>query len=126
MSKRTNIGLNNLRHYSGELGVEAVEKLRTNTPLLADLITEFAFGDIYSIPALSEREKICITISSLVSHGETEALQLHLHSAKHIGLSNEEIQSIILHCIPYTGFPKVIKAIQLFEKIILNNKEVEE
>lgn len=116
MSIRKEIGLENLRSISGEAGVDAVEKLRGTSPNLADFITEFAFGDIYSLPTLTSRDKVLITLSSLISQGDTGALKLHLHSAQNIGLTNEEIKHIILHCIPYVGFPRVISAIQVFEE----------
>lgn len=117
MSIRKEIGLENLRNIAGEIGIDAVEKLRTNSPYLADFITDFAFGDIYSLPALYKRDKVLITLASLITQGDVGALQLHFHSAKNIGLTNEEIKNIILHCIPYVGFPKVIKAMQVFEEI---------
>ncbi|HHY73602.1 MAG TPA: carboxymuconolactone decarboxylase family protein [Bacillus bacterium] len=120
MSNNEEVGLKNLRHFTSEIGLDAVDKLRENSPELAKYITEFAFGTIYELPTLSDREKICITISSLVSQGEVEALQVHFHSAKNIGLTNEEIKGILLHCIPYTGFPKVLKAMQLFDNMFPN------
>ncbi|HHW36346.1 MAG TPA: carboxymuconolactone decarboxylase family protein [Bacillales bacterium] len=118
MSKRKEIGLENLQGISGEVGVEAVEKLRGTSPELADLITEFAFGDIYSLPALTKRDKVLITLSSILTQGDAGALTVHLHSAQNIGLTNEEIKNVILHCIPYVGFPKVISAMQVFEGIL--------
>lgn len=124
MSIRKELGLENLRHFTGELGIDSVEKLKESSPDLADFITEFAFGDIYSLPLLTERDKIIITLTTLVTQGELEALRLHFHSAKHIGLTNEEIKSILLHAIPYIGFPKVIKATQLFEEIILSKAQI--
>lgn len=118
MSDRKEIGLENLREISGEVGVEAVEKLRGTSPELSDFITEFAFGDIYSLPRLTKRDKVLITLSSIITQGETGALKVHLHSAQNIGLTNEEIKSLILHCIPYVGFPKVISAMQVFMEIL--------
>lgn len=118
MSIRREIGLENLRDIAGEFGITAVEKLRDTSPDLAEFITEFAFGDIYSLPTLSKRDKVLITLSSLISQGDTGALQLHLHSAQNIGLTNEEIKNIIMHCIPYVGFPKVIKAMHVFEDVM--------
>lgn len=118
MSIRKEIGLENLRGISGEVGVIAVEKLRDTAPELSDFITEFAFGDIYSLPALSKRDKVLITLSSIITQGDAGALKVHLHSAQNIGLTNEEIKNVILHCIPYVGFPKVISAMQVFEGIL--------
>lgn len=124
MSVRREIGLENLRKIAGEVGIVAVEKLRNTSPDLADFITEFAFGDIYTLPTLSKRDKVLITLSSLISQGDTGALQLHLHSAQNIGLTNEEIKNVIMHCIPYVGFPKVIQAMQVFEDVMHGNSSM--
>jgi len=118
MTTRKERGLENLRAISGEVGIKAVEKLADTSLELANFITEFAFGDIYSLKALSKRDQVLITLSSLISQGEIEALKVHFHSAHNIGLTEDEIKNIIIHCVPYAGFPKAIRAMQMYEEVL--------
>ena len=110
-------GMQNLENYAGKQGKQAVRELQKTSPELAEMVVEFGYGTIYSLQTLSKREKMIATLSSLISQGNDTALQFHFQAALHSGLKKDEIVAIILHTVPYAGFPKAIQAISTFEKI---------
>ncbi|MFD1775386.1 carboxymuconolactone decarboxylase family protein [Paenibacillus rhizophilus] len=110
-NERFERGWEKLMEVDGEGGARVVESLKNIAPDLARYVVEFAFGDIYSREGLSLKERQLITISSLLTQGGCEPqLTVHLNAALNVGLTPGEIVEGILHCIPYTGFPRVLNA----------------
>jgi 4-carboxymuconolactone decarboxylase len=70
-----------------------------------DLITRYAWGEIWTRPGLSRHTRSLVTIALMVALNRTEELRLHLRAAAHNGVSPEEIQEILLHCAIYCGVP---------------------
>ena len=81
-------------------------------PDLGNYIVEFAFGDVYARPGLSLEEREMVTLASLLTAGGCEPqLEVHLNAALNVGLSPEKIVEVLLQCVPYTGFPRVLNAV---------------
>lgn len=91
-------------------------------PELEKYIVEFAFGDIYAREELSDERKTLITISSLVTQGLEPQLRLHINIALTIGLTPKEIIGAIIHLLPYTGFPRVLNALNVAKEIFEERK----
>lgn len=101
-----------LMEVDGEGGRRVIESLRDIAPDLGRYVIEFAFGDIYSRPGLDPKQRQLITIASLTTQGGCEPqLVVHLNAALNVGLTPSEIVEAIVHCAPYTGFPRVLNAI---------------
>ena len=110
--KRLEQGIKNLQEIDGEAGERVIHSLEAIAPEVGRYILEFAFGDIYNNPVLSFREREIITITSLLTQGDTNAqLVVHINGSLNVGLTEEEIIEVFTHCIPYVGFPKVLNAI---------------
>lgn len=110
-NERFERGWENLMKVDGEGGQRVIESLKTIAPDLADYVVEFAFGDIYSREGLDLKSRQLVTISSLLTQGGCEPqLTVHLNAALNVGLTPREIVEGILHCVPYTGFPRVLNA----------------
>ena len=89
-----------------------IESLETIAPNVGRYILEFAFGDIYNSDTLSFREREIVTITSLLTQGDTKnQLMVHINGSLNVGITEEEIIEIFTHCIPYVGFPRVLNAI---------------
>ena len=102
----------------GQAGEKVIESLKDIAPDLGTYILEFAFGDIYCRPSLTLNEREMITLSSLLSTGGCEnQLEVHIQAALHVGMSKEKIIEIFLQCIPYTGFPKALNAVNVAKKV---------
>jgi 4-carboxymuconolactone decarboxylase len=101
-----------------EGGERVIESLKDIAPDLGRYVVEFAFGEIYQRPALDLRQRQLVTISALTTLGGAEPqLDVHINAALNVGLTAREIVEAILHCIPYTGFPRVLNAIFVAKRV---------
>lgn len=115
---RFDLGLEKLAEVDGNAGQTVIESLNTVAPALAKYIIEFAFGDIYTRKGLTLEEREMITIASLLTTGGCEnQLRVHISGALNVGLTKNKIIETFLQCIPYTGFPKVINAVNVAKEI---------
>ena len=116
-------GMQNLNSVDGKSGEGVIQSLQDISPDLGKYIIEFAFGDIYSRPALSLQEREIITIVSLLTAGGCEPqLEVHINGALNTGIEPEKIVESFLQCIPYTGFPKVLNAVFTAKKVFQKRK----
>lgn len=115
---RFETGMENLKKIDGVGGEAVIQSLRSISPDLGRYIIEFAFGDIYDRKELSLSEREMITITSLLTAGGCEPqLEVHINGALSVGIPPEKITETFLQCVPYTGFPKVLNAIQTAKKV---------
>ena len=83
-----------------------------------DLITRYAWGDIWSRPGLDRKTRSvdrCIT--ALIAHGHHEELAMHLRAALRNGLTVDEIREVILQSAIYCGVPAANTAFALAQKV---------
>jgi 4-carboxymuconolactone decarboxylase len=103
------------------LGDEHVDRAIANTTELTrdfqDLITRYAWGEIWTRPGLDRRTRSCITITALVARGQFDELALHIRAARRNGLSNEEIAEVLLQCAVYCGVPAANSAFRVFQDV---------
>lgn len=120
-SKRYERGMEVIKKYEDPSDKPAYsitfDSLMDLDPELEKYIVEFAFGDIYAREELSDARKTLITISSLVTQGLEPQLRLHVNIALTIGLTPKEIVGAIIHLLPYTGFPRVLNALNVAKDI---------
>jgi 4-carboxymuconolactone decarboxylase len=103
------------------LGDEHVERATANATDLSrefqELITRYAWGEIWTRPGLDRRTRSAITLTALVARGQFDELALHIHAARRNGLSNEEIAEVLLHCAVYCGVPAANSAFKVFQDV---------
>lgn len=92
------------------------ESFKDIAPDLQKYVVEFAFGDIYARPGIDNQQKVIATISSLVAQGLPQ-IEMHVKTGLAVGLKPEEIVGCIIHLIPYCGFPKVLSALKVAQKV---------
>ena len=98
------------------------DRLADIAPDLGQYIIGFAFGEIYNRPALDLRQRELITLAALAAQGGCEnQLRVHIHAARNVGLSREEIIEAFIHCVPYLGFPKVLNAVFVAKAVFADN-----
>jgi 4-carboxymuconolactone decarboxylase len=104
------------------LGDEHVERARERTTSFTaefqDLITRYAWGEIWSRPGLDRRTRSAITIVALVATGRTEELELHLRAALRVGLTPDELKEVLLHCAVYCGVPAANTAFAIAKRVL--------
>jgi 4-carboxymuconolactone decarboxylase len=117
---RYKAGLEKLTQIDGQAGAAVIAALSDIAPDLGKYIIEFAFGDIYCREDLSLHERELLTLASLLSLGGCEnQLKVHIHAALNIGIEAKKIVEVMLHCIPYVGFPRVLNAVFTAKQIFL-------
>ncbi|WP_134684859.1 carboxymuconolactone decarboxylase family protein [Brevibacillus migulae] len=111
-------GWEKLMEVDGEGGQRVIESLKDIAPDLGRYVVEFGFGDIYSREGLDLKQRQLVTIASLTTLGGCEPqLTVHINAALNVGLSPKEIVEAIMHCSPYTGFPRVLNAMFVAKRI---------
>lgn len=106
-------GLAKLAEVDGQAGQRVVDSLGD----LGRYIVEFAFGDIYSRPGMSLREREIATVAVLTALGGREPqLRVHMEAALHVGITLQELEEIVLQTVPYAGFPTAINAMNMLSQ----------
>ncbi len=99
-------GRERLREVHGDRSLATVESLGE----LGRLIVEFAYGEVYTRPTLSTRERQIASVAALVATGRSSQLPVHLRSGLRAGLTVEELQEVILQTATIAGFPPAMNA----------------
>jgi 4-carboxymuconolactone decarboxylase len=105
-------GLAKLREIDGEAGERVIASLADIAPDFARYLIEFPFGDIYSRPQLTLKEREIAVIASLTALGNaTPQLKVHLHAALNVGCTRVEIVEVIMQMAIYAGFPAALNGL---------------
>jgi 4-carboxymuconolactone decarboxylase len=83
-----------------------------------DLITRYAWGEIWTRPGLDRRTRSCITIMALIALGRDDELAMHVRAAVRNGLTPDEIKEVILHAAIYCGVPAANSAFQIAQRAL--------
>lgn len=91
------------------LGDAYVERAIANTDDFSrdfqDLITRYAWGDIWSRPGLPRHTRSLLTISLMVALNRTEELRMYVRAASNNGVTRDEIKEVLLQSAIYCGVP---------------------
>jgi len=82
-----------------------------------DLITRYAWGEIWARPGLDRRTRSCVTLTALVAGGHHHELALHLRGARRNGLSWDEIKEVLLQTAVYCGVPAANTAFGIAQQV---------
>ena len=121
-SDRYNCGMTTRRAVLGDSHVDRVQSSITDFDFpFQELITEAAWGTVWSRPAWSKRERSMVTIALLAALGHDEEVAMHVRATANTGASREDIGEALLHVAIYAGVPAANRAIkiakQVFEEI---------
>ena len=104
------------------LGSEYVDaSVERTTPFTADfqdLITRYAWGEIWTRPGLDRKTRSCITMTALMARGQLEELALHVRGALRNGLTEEEIKEVFLQGAIYCGVPAANAAFAVAQQVL--------
>jgi 4-carboxymuconolactone decarboxylase len=107
-------GREKLREVHGERSLRTVESLGE----LGRLIVEVAYGEVYSRPGLSVRERQIAAVAALVATGRSSQLPVHLRSSLKAGLTAGELQEVIIQTATIAGFPPAMNAWSTLKTIL--------
>jgi 3-oxoadipate enol-lactonase/4-carboxymuconolactone decarboxylase len=90
------------------------------------LITEYAWGTIWTRPGLDRRSRSIITLTALVARGHHEELAMHVRAARRNGLSVDEIKEVLLQTAIYCGVPDANTAFRIAQAALADEKTTDE
>jgi len=82
-----------------------------------DLISRYAWGEIWTRPGLPRHTRSIATISMLVALNRADELKLHLRAAANNGVTRDEIKELLLQCAIYCGVPAANSAFHLAQQV---------
>ncbi len=104
------------------LGDEHVDRaVAGTTPFTApfqDLLTRYAWGDVWARPGLDRRTRSAITLSVLTALHCRDEIALHVRAALRNGLSPEEISEVLMHTAVYAGVPAANDAFRIARDVL--------
>jgi 4-carboxymuconolactone decarboxylase len=116
-------GMEVRREVLGDEHVDAaIEKTSELTADFQDLITRYAWGEIWTRPGLDRRMRSAITLTALVAGNHLEELAMHVRAAKRNGLSDEEIKEVLLQSAIYCGVPAANAAFKVAQSVLEEEK----
>jgi 3-oxoadipate enol-lactonase/4-carboxymuconolactone decarboxylase len=70
-----------------------------------DLITRYAWGEIWTRPGLDRKTRSCMVLSSMIALSHWDEFRMHVNAAFNNGLTEAEIKEVILQSAIYCGVP---------------------
>jgi 4-carboxymuconolactone decarboxylase len=118
MTDRYDDGMAVRREVLGDSYVEQAAARTTDfTREFQQIVTEFAWGTIWTRPGLDRRSRSMITLTALIARGHHEELALHLRGALRNGLSRDEIKEVLLQAAVYCGVPDANAAFRVAQRV---------
>jgi 4-carboxymuconolactone decarboxylase len=112
-------GMNVRREVLGDEHVDAATARATDfTAEFQDLITRYAWGEIWTRPGLDRRTRSCMTLIALVALNRMDELGMHVRAARRNGLTREEIKEVLLHSAIYCGVPAANAAFAVAQQVL--------
>ena len=117
-SDRYQQGLSQRRKVLGDAHVDrALERRNEFTADFQDLITRYAWGEIWTRPGLDERTRRLLVLATMVALGREAELKLHLKAAIEHGVSRDDVKEVLLQAAIYCGVPAANGAFHAAEEI---------
>ncbi len=96
----------------------ALARVDATTADFQEMITEYAWGHIWTRPGIDRRMRSAVTITALVAHGHMAELELHLRAGLRNGLSKAEIVEILMQVAIYCGVPAANSAFGVAQRVL--------
>ena len=116
-------GMRIRREVLGDDHVDRVVAETTErTAAFQDLITRYAWGEIWARPGLDRKTRSAVTLTALVAHGHFEELAMHVRAARRNGMTPEEIEEVLLQCAIYCGVPAANQAFKVLGSVLAESE----
>src|SRR5450759_4022531 len=112
-------GMEVRRAVLGDAHVDRAEASRTPlTDEFQDLITRYAWGEIWTRPGLDRRMRSAVTLTVLIALGHWDEFEIHVRAALRNGLRQDEVGEVLLQCAIYCGVPAANHAFALAQAVL--------
>jgi 4-carboxymuconolactone decarboxylase len=117
-------GLKVRRAVLGEAHVERAQAAENEfNSAFQDLITRYAWGEIWTRPGLPRKTRSLITIAMMVALNRSDELKMHIRAALQNGVTREELREVLLQTAIYCGVPAANTAFHLAEEVFSETSE---
>ena len=114
MSERYDAGMKTRREVLGDAHVDRAEAAKTvfDEPFQT-MITEGAWGTLWSRDTISRRERSMLTLALLAATGNFNEIPMHVRATANTGATQDDVIEAFMHVAVYAGVPKANHAIKL-------------
>lgn len=113
-SERYDQGMATRRSVLGDAHVDRATANATDFDRpFQEMITETAWGHVWSRPQWTKRERSMVTIALLAALGQDEELAMHIRATLNTGATREDITEALMHVAIYAGVPAANHAIKI-------------
>ena len=124
-SMRHEQGMATRRKVLGDAHVDQAEKTKTEFDApFQELITEAAWGHVWSRDTWDHRQRSIVTLALLCAQGHWEEVAMHIRATANTSASREDIQELILHVAIYAGVPAANRAMQVAKQTFARMDEL--
>ena len=117
MSDRHTLGMTTRRSVLGDAHVDCAEAAKTDFDApFQTLITEAAWGSVWSRPEWTKRERSIVTIALLAALGQDEEVAMHVRATANTGATAEDLREALLHVAIYAGVPAANHAFKIVKQ----------
>ena len=114
MSDRYTRGMATRRAVLGDTHVDRAEAAKTDfDAAFQELITEGAWGTVWSSDGISQRERSMLTLALLAAMGNFEEIPMHIRATARTGASKQDVIETFQHVAIYAGVPRANHALKL-------------
>ncbi|MCL7465292.1 4-carboxymuconolactone decarboxylase [Phaeovulum sp. NW3] len=118
MTDRYTTGMATRRRVLGDAHVDRAEAARTDLDApFQTLITEAAWGHVWSRDTISPRERSMLTIALLAALGQDEEMAMHIRATANTGATAQDVMESLLHVAIYAGVPRANHAIRIAKQV---------
>jgi 4-carboxymuconolactone decarboxylase len=111
------------REVLGDAHVDrAVAGTTAFTADFQDLITRYAWGEVWTRDGLDRRTRSCVTLAVLTALRCHDELAMHVRAARRNGLTADEIGEVLLHTAVYAGVPAANSAFQIAQRTLTDDE----
>lgn len=95
-----------------------IENLSSVSPDFANYVMEFVYGDVYSRPGFSDKNRELAAVACMIGQGNTGLpLKAHMQAMLNVGWKKEEVIELINFLSVYAGFPSCVDALLLLKDV---------
>jgi len=95
-------------------------------PGLVHFTDDVLFGEVWTRPELSPRDRSLVTVTTLAAAGNTEQLTFHLSLARRNGVTRAELIEAITHLAFYAGWPRAMSAMTVARQVLGDRQDDEQ
>jgi 4-carboxymuconolactone decarboxylase len=116
--ERYSQGMKMRRSVLGDVHVDrAMEHINEFDRDFQDLITRYAWGEIWSRPDLHRHTRSLLTLAMLIALNRNDELRMHIRAAADMGVTRHEIREVFLQSAIYCGVPAANVAFHIASEV---------